>query len=295
MHSVSWEGFRYFLAVARTGRVAIAAKRLGVEHSTVSRRLEALETELGTRLFYRTVAGYRLTSDGEAALGPAEAMETAERSLRAHVGESSGRTAGLVRLALLDEFASHWLAPALPAFRARYPDIQLEVITGIQQLDLSRGEADLAVRTPRPRQAELSALKLGSVTTGLYASRALVGGRRLWVEDVASARGLPLLVYVSAYQALQSASWFQPLLATGPLGLVTNSSHTLLASARAGLGIAVLPRIMARRYDELVAVSDELSRHDHWLVAHPDVRREPKTRAVADFLKRAARGADGFK
>jgi len=295
MHSVSWDGFRYFLAVARTGRVAIAAKRLGVEHSTVSRRLDALETELGTRLFFRTVAGYRLTPDGEAALASAEAMESAERNLRAHVGESSGRTAGLVRLALLDEFASHWLAPLLPAFRARYPDIELEVITGIQQLDLSRGEADLAVRTPRPRQTELSALKLGSATMGLYVSKALAVGRRLWVEDVASARGLPLLVYVSAHGALQAASWFQPLLAAGPIGLVTNSTHALLASARAGLGIAVLPRMMACMYDDLVPVSDDLARHDHWLVAHPDVRREPKTRAVADFLKRAARGAEGFK
>jgi DNA-binding transcriptional LysR family regulator len=283
------------LAVARAGRVAVAAKRLGVEHSTVSRRLEALERELGTRLFFRTVAGYRLTPDGEAAVASAEAMERAERTLRARVGESSGRTVGLVRLALLDEFASHWLAPQLPEFRARHPQIELEVITGIQQLDLSRGEADLAIRTPRPRQAELAAVKLAAVSTGLYASKAVAAGHRLRVDGVDSAHGLPLLVYASAFHGLQAAAWFQPLFASGPIGLVTNSSHTLLVAARASLGIAVLPRIMARRYDDLIPVSEDLARHDHWLVAHPDVQREPKIRAVRDFLRRAARGPEGFE
>jgi DNA-binding transcriptional LysR family regulator len=188
---------------------------------------------------------------------------------------------------MLDEFASHWLAPNLPAFRARFPELELQLVTGIAPLDLTRGEAELAVRTPRPRQTGLSAVKLARVGTGLYASRAYVAGKRLRVD--ASSRGLDLLVYLPAYAALQNAPWFQPVLTSSRVLLVTNSSHTLLAAARAGAGIAVVPHFMATAYPELVPVSDDVALADDfmWLVTHPEFRRDPKVRAVAAWLREA--------
>ena len=213
-------------------------------------------------------------------------MEKGALHVGARLREQSGSLVGRVRLAMLDELASHWFAHHLPAFHARLPGIELQLLTGIQPVDLSRGEADIAIRTPRPRQSGLSAVRLGSTTVALYASRAYLGGRRLRVD--ASSRGLDLLCYVPAYQPLQAAPWFQPVLASSRIVLATNSTHTLLAAARAGAGIAVLARMMVSGYPELVAVSDDVAPvGDMWMVTHPEYRRDPKVRATAAFLREA--------
>ncbi|HTM19901.1 MAG TPA: LysR family transcriptional regulator [Kofleriaceae bacterium] len=278
---MDWDDLRVFLAVARAGRVAAAARALGVEHSTVARRMARLERDLGAPLFHRTAGGYRLTSAGERARLLAEDTERGAVALGGRVRAQTHSLAGRVRLALLDELASVWLAPRLPVLRARYPDLELELITGIPPTDLARGEAELAIRTPRPHQQGLVAVKLARLSTGLYAPRT----RRPPRIDTHS-RGLDLLVYLPAWHALQSAAWFQPVLAGSRIVLATNSSHTLAAAARAGAGLAVLPRMMADR--TLVPVSDDLAANDHWLVTHPEFHRDPKVRAVTTFLRRIA-------
>lgn len=290
---MDWDGLRFFLAVARAGRATAAAKRLGVDQTTVSRRLAALEAELGGALFYRTSERYRLTDLGQAVFAEAEVMDRAALSVLAR-SQAGSKAAGRVRLALLDEFSSHWLAPRLPEFRQEYPEIELHVTAGISPVDIAHGDADLAIRTPRPRQVGLATTRLATTFTALYASKRLAGKPRLRVEDLASARGLPLLVYAPEYQALQSAAWFQPILAQSRLALVTNSSHTLVGAARAGVGLAVLPSFMSSLHDDLVCVSEVLFEGEHWLVLHPEFRRDPKVRALAGFLKRIARGPGGL-
>lgn len=295
MHDLDWDGLRVFLAVARSGRLAAAARRLTVQHTTVSRRLAALERELGVALFYRTAAGYLLTEHGQNVLRQAEAMETAALAIGARAREGTGKAAGRVRLALVPEFASHWLAPRLPAFRARHPAIELQVLVGTRLLNLSRGEADIAVQTPLPAQPGLVAVRIGQAATGLYASRAFLRGRKLRVTDGESARGLPLLAYTPAFDVLQSADWFRDVMAAATVALTTNSTHTLLAAARAALGVAVLPRFVARGHDDLLPVSDDVAVREVWLLTHPEFRRDPKVRATADFLKRAAAGPGGLR
>ena len=295
MHDMDWDNLRVFLAIARAGRISGAARELGVEHTTVGRRLAALEEQLGVGLFYRTAAGYRLTGHGERILASAEAMDRTATEIRARAREGSGALAGRVRVAMIEELAAHWLAPALPGFRAAYPGIDLQVLVGIRPVDLARGEAELAIRTPRPRQAGLAAVRLARpTTTGLYASRALLGGRRLRVRDVASLRGLPLAIYTAPYHALQAAAWFQPVLDAATVVLTTDNSETLLAAARAGVAVAVLPRLLARGAADLVAVSDDLCLHDQWLVTHPEFRRDPSVRAVGELLRAAADGPTGL-
>jgi DNA-binding transcriptional LysR family regulator len=284
---MNWDDMRVFLAVARAGRVAAAARQLAVEHSTVGRRVAALERNLGASLFHRTQGGYQLTAHGELVLASAEAMEKSALALDARLGERTGVLEGRVRVAMLDEFASHWLAPHLPAFRARHPGLELHVLTGIHAVDLSRGEAELAVRVPRPRQPGLAAVRLATPTMGLYASRAYLGGKRLRIDG--TSRGLDLLVYLPAFHRLQNAAWFQPVVASSRIVLATNSTHALLAAARAGAGIAVVARFMAPAYPELVAVSDDCAQgEDMWLVTQPEFRRDPKVRATAAFLREIA-------
>jgi DNA-binding transcriptional LysR family regulator len=134
---------------------------------------------------------------------------------------------------------------------------------------------------------------IGRTTAALYASRDLLGDRRLRVSDVESARGLPLLVFTAPFHMLQEARWFQPLLAAGPIAIETNSTHALLEAARAGIGLAVLPRFVARGHGDLVCVSDPVAEHDVWLITHPEFRRDPRVRAVSEFLTRVASGANG--
>lgn len=294
MHGLDWDGLRVFLALARAGRLASAARRLGVEHTTVSRRLAALERELGVALFYRTAAGYLLTDQGRNVLREAEAMEAAALGIGARAREGTAQAAGRVRLALVPEFASHWLAPRLPAFRARHPAIELQVLVGTRLLNLSRGEADIAVQTPRPAQPGLVAVRIGHASTGLYASRTFLRGRKLRIDGADSARGLPLLAFTPAFDVLQSAPWFREAVDAARVVLTTNSTHTLLAAARASVGIAVLPRFVARGHDDLVSVSEDVAVREVWLLTHPEFRRDPKVRVTADFLKRAATGPAGL-
>jgi DNA-binding transcriptional LysR family regulator len=291
---VDWDNLQVFLAIARTGRISAAARRLGVEHTTVSRRLDALEKELGVPLFYRTTTGYLPTAHGKNMMANAETMEREAIAAAARAREGSGAVAGRVRLAMAPEFASHWLAPQLPPFRARYPQIELQILVGTRERDLTRGEAELSIQSPRPRQQGLVTVRIAHTAAALYASKTLLGGKKLWIESVEDLRGLPLLVYTPAYQMLQEAKWFQSVLASASISLETNSTHALLAAARAAAGVAVLPHFTARDEPALVAVSENVADHDVWLITHPEFRRDPKVRVTADFLKRIAAGPKGF-
>ena len=277
---MNWDDLRVFLGIARDGRVSATAKKLGVEHTTVARRLAALERELGVRLFYRTPAGYRLTPHGTSMLPSAETVERASLAIQAHA-RAAGPIAGRVRIAMIEEMATCWLAPLIPLLHARHPALEVEVITGLQPLDIARGEAELAVRWPRPKQAGLAARKLAAPTTGLYATKA-IAKKHPWIDG--SARGLDLVVYSTEFHTLQSAAWFQPVLEGSRRVFVSNSSLSIATAARSGAGIAVLPRFVAKRYRELVAISDDLMTGEFWLVTHPEHRRDLRVRAVAEFL-----------
>jgi DNA-binding transcriptional LysR family regulator len=291
---VDWDNVQVFLTIARTGRVSAAARRLRVEHTTVSRRLEALEKDLHVALFYRTTTGYLLTPHGKNMLPNAETMERAAIAAASRAREGSGVIAGRVRVAMPPEFASHWFARHLVAFRAEHPKIELQILVGTRERDLTRGEAELSIQSPRPLRQGLVAVRIAHTTTALAASTKLVGGKRLWIEGVDDLRGLPLLVYTSSYQRLQAAKWFQPILATATISLETNSTHALCAAAHSGAGVAVLPRFVTREVEDLVEVSNPVGDHDVWLITHPEFRRDPKVRATADFLKEAAVGPGGL-
>jgi DNA-binding transcriptional LysR family regulator len=295
MHSMDWDGLQLLLAVPRTGRVSAAARRLGVEHTTVARRVTGLEKALGVSLFYRTSRGYLLTPEGHNVISTAEAMERAALVVEARAREGTGPPAGRVRVAMPPEYGSHWLAPKLAAFRTLHPQIELHILVGTRERDLSRGEAELAIQPPRPTQTGMVAVRLGRAAVGLYASRRLMGGRRVRIRTLADIRDWQILTYTPPFQILQNAKWFQPILASGSIALQSNSTHALLAAARAGAGVAVLPRFVAREHDDLVSVSDDVASGDLLLITHPEVRRDPKVKATADFLKQLAADSPGLR
>jgi DNA-binding transcriptional LysR family regulator len=294
MHNVNWDALQAFLAVARTGRISAAARRLDVEHTTISRRITTLEATLGVPLFYRTNTGYTLTAHGRNALAQAEAMERAALALTARARESSGAIAGQVRVAMAPEFASHWLAPQLKTLRAEHSHLDVQILVGTRQRDLTRGEAELAIQSPRPRQKNLVAVRIARTSVALYAAKTIITSARWRITDRETLRGLPLLTYTAAFHILQDAKWFQAVLSSVGAYMETNSTHALLAAARAGVGVGVLPRFVARWHDDIVEVSDTVATQDVWLITHPEFRRDPKVRATAEFLKRIAIGPDGL-
>lgn len=295
MHRMNWDALQVFLAVARTGRVSSAARRLAVDHTTVSRRLATLEAELGVPLFYRTTTGYLLTSHGQKALAKAEAMEQAALALAARAREDFAALAGRVRVAMAPEFASHWLAPKLGSFRGRHPDIALQILVGTRERDLTRGEADLAIQSPKSRQQGLTAVRIARTSLALHASRKLVPNARRSIASREALRGIPLLVYTPQLRMLQEATWLQEMLDGASIALETNSTHALLAAAQAGSGIAVLPRFVGRAHDDLVALSEDVAAHDVWLITHPEFRRDPRVRAASEFLRGIAAGPAGLE
>jgi DNA-binding transcriptional LysR family regulator len=285
---MDWDHLRYFLAVARHHRLARAARALGVEHTTVARRIQALEAELSTPLFHRTAAGHQLTRVGRRTLAEAEAMEQAALAFQARAQAEHGLVEGRVRLALIESLSVVWLAPHLPALHQRHPKLELQIEAGNAQTDLSRGEAEIAIRTPRPPQSGLVATRLGWSRFGLFATAELA--RRLprgaLEGDRPDTHGVPLLAYTPALDFLQNAPWFRELLARSTVALLTSSTLTLQAAVQAGAGIGVLPGFVPRRHRELVRVAGrDVSVQDAWLVTHAEFRRDPRVRAVWDFLR----------
>jgi DNA-binding transcriptional LysR family regulator len=163
-----------------------------------------------------------------------------------------------VRLAIIPEFGSHWLAAHLPAFRARYPGVDLQILVGTRPLDLSRGEADIAVRSPNPRETGLVASRIAQSTFGLYASTTWWRNRRRRITDADSARGLPFLIYTPPFDMLQNAPWFPPRSPRAP----SSSRRTARTpcSPRRGLRRRrCAARLVARGHDDLVPVSDDVT------------------------------------
>ncbi len=277
---MEWSDLRYFLAVARAGRLAAAARMLAVEHTTVGRRIAALEQALGTPLFHRTAAGWRLTRVGEQILPRAESMEAEARSLLATSHGASSRTAGRIPIASIESWAYGWLGPHLHVLRERHPEMELELVTGQAQLNLTRGEADVAFRVPRPTQPDLAPMSIAEGSIGLFGAPALADKHRKAL-DAGRGRGVPLAIYTPDLDFLQSAPWFRALAGEADLRLRASSTLSLLAIAVRGEAIVPVPRFIAIAEPRILpAGSRDVSRQTLWCVAHKDVRRDPRVAAV---------------
>src|SRR5262245_24241458 len=166
----SWDDYRFFLALCRKGSTARAARELRVDPTTVRRRLAAMEEALGARLVHRGAARLALTDAGERLLARAQAVEDTMAAIEREVGAADDKLAGVVRLPAAEAFVSLLVAPALAPFRARHPDIRVELVADNQRLDLARREADLALRLVRPTDESLIARKVATLEFGLYAA-----------------------------------------------------------------------------------------------------------------------------
>ncbi len=168
---MNWDDIRIFLAVARSGQILGAARRLGLNHTTVARRLTALETALSTTLLTRRTNGSTLTQAGEEFLLAAERMEAEMLAARSQVGNADIAVSGTVRIGAPDGFGVNFLAPRLARLTQKYPDLTIQLVPVPRSFSLSRREADIAITVERPEQGRLIARRLVDYTLGLYAHR----------------------------------------------------------------------------------------------------------------------------
>lgn len=285
-----WDDLRIFLAVARARKVAPAARALGVDATTVTRRIARLEAALAAPLF-ETIGGERRpTARGEALIAHAEAIESAALAAVGEVGGESSSLAGQVRLSVPEGFATAVLAPTLPAFHAAHPAIQLDLITASGVLNPSKREADMAVMLARPRRARLVATKLADYRLGLYAARVYLEERGT-PRRAEELRGHSLIGYVPEHLYSPELDYLDEVGG----GLVTAIRSTSIAvqhhAIAHGGGIGVLPAFLGARDARLARVlpTAEIGR-TYWLVTHSDVRRLARIEAVARWLKAAAAG-----
>lgn len=285
-----WDDIRYFVALSEQKRLSRAALQLGVEHTTVARRITQLEDRLGVLLFRRSSRGFSLTPDGERLLAEALRMAEGARAFSELAKAGSSRSNRNVKVAIIESLAVEWLAPHLAALHEAHPEIELEVMSDGTLSDLASGEADLAIRAPKPTERELVYTRLANISFGLYGTPAVVTQTR---EALRLSKSFRLLTFPDNYDHLQGANWFSQL-RTKALTTRSNSTLALLEAAQNGGGIAVLPSCMAERKQLKRLDPRDVSNVSIWLVSHPASRQNPNVRNVASFLRKIASGPKGL-
>jgi DNA-binding transcriptional LysR family regulator len=277
----SWDDLRFFLAVHREGSMGRAAERLGVNASTVSRRLAALEEALSLRLFERLPDGTRLTEEGAALLGPAQEIEAAHGALSRRASSARGAVSGRVRVALVPSLARQLVKELGPLF-AEHPHVIVELVTGERVANLVQREADISVRFVPPEQQELRARALGAYGWGVFASPAYWRGR-----EALSAQALDWVCYEHPRIETPMTQWTAAHVPEARKRLTTYDLTVMVEAVAAGLGVALLPLPIARADRSLLRVVIDCPLPPPtpmWIVAHQDLNAIARIRVVWDYL-----------
>ena len=283
---MDWDDARVFLAIRRAGTLRGAAALLQVDQATAGRRLAALEVALGTRLFLRTPGGYVPTPAGELAGAAAERMEQAADQLQRQLQGMDEKLCGVVRVATSDTIASSYVIPALTKLRQAHPDIRVVLSTSTQVTNLTRREADLAVRTVKPTSPDLISRRLARKKLGVYASRSYLQ-RCGEPRDDAALQGHDVVLYDRPLRGEGRLLCGVPT-GNARVALEVNSGLMMMAAVRAGMGLGELPVQAVEGDPELVRIWPERTdRIDVWLVLHADLARTARVRAVVDAIVEA--------
>jgi DNA-binding transcriptional LysR family regulator len=280
-----WSDLRYFLAIHRGGSLSAAARELRVNQTTAGRRLAQLEESLGTKLFDRMPDGFALTTAGRELLPSAERVESEALSVERFTKGRDRRPEGVVRVTTTELMGSRYFAPRLAGLRESHPGLRLEILTAFRALNLARHEADIAVRILPTTHASLVVRRIGEFAYALYAGRRYIE-RRGAPRTVDEVPRHTLFGYDESLIATPEAEWMEQARGSTPLTLRSNSSNTLIAGVREGMGVALLPCFAADMEPELSRVLDgqPVLCRTIWLVVHQDLARVPRMRAVASYL-----------
>lgn len=285
---MNWDDVRVFLAVARSGQILGASRRLGLNHATVARRLDQLEASLGARLLERRPNGCALTDRGVAFLDRAERMETEMDAAKAAVADDRLDLAGTVRVGAPDGFGTDFLAPRLAPWLARHPRLKVQLVPVPRAISLSRREADIAITVDRPEQGRVIARKLVDYSLGLFASAPYLAefGTPATLEDLARHR---LVGYVDDLVYSASLHYAEDIGGAWPSRFEISSALGQTVAVEAGAGIGILHTFMAARRPHLTRIlPDRTIRRTYWLLHHESTRGlagvEAVSKAITDLV-----------
>ena len=277
------------LAVGRTGKYTTAAEELGLNHTTISRRIAALEEAMGGRVLARVAGGWELTDLGRGALTAAETVETAVRSLAA---DPAGQRAldGVVRISATDGFSAYIAAPAAAAVQRMHPKVAVEIVATTRRATQQRSGLDVEVVVGEPRVRRAKALRLCDYRLGLYASRDYLDEHGA-PADVADLQRFPLVYFIDSMlqvDDLDLAASFAPAMRES---VTSTNVFVHVEATRASAGIGLLPCFMADRHRDLVRIlAQQVSaRLSYWLVARAEALRRPEVAAVVDAIRERVR------
>ncbi|HCH70924.1 MAG TPA: LysR family transcriptional regulator [Colwellia sp.] len=290
---MNWDDIKLFLEVARSERLSIAAKRLSLDASTLSRRLHKLEESLTTKLFERTVDGHVLTPDGTKLLQYARRMELDAGQAIEDIKEQQSVNSGRVRIGVTEAFGSFFIAPHLMALKQKFPNIQIELVHFSRDVKISRNEADIAIAVEKPKNTSTIITKLCDYQLRLY-------GHASYIENINNK------IEISQLAKYQWVSYVDNLLFTEQLSYLKElstklrvdiepsfQSTSIISQYRAiksGLGIGILPCFLAEQDASLVklCINDIKLVRSFYLVTHPESKRLSQVNTVWEYLKQLA-------
>jgi len=283
---IDWNDLRYFLAVAREGSTLAAARAIGVNQSTVQRRLSALEMQLGRPLAHRQPTGYRLTEFGELLLPYARSVEDAAFSLERRAEGFGDNVSGTVRLTCPEPVMPRLIASGiLDRFHASYPKVRIEFATADRYLNLWHGEADVALRSGEPDDPRLVGRKVADSIWAVYASQDYIRrhGRPSSIEQLSDHQ---VVGFDGSMAGHRAEKWLSSVAAGATIAARNSSVLGVLTAVKSGVGLAPLPTTIGDREEVLEQVLPpvpELGRGWH-LLTHPELRHQPRVSAFFDFV-----------
>jgi DNA-binding transcriptional LysR family regulator len=283
-----WNDLRYFLALARTGSMGAAARVLRVNQSTVQRRVNALEIQLGHVLVERRADGYQLTDQGRALFGPAERVDTAAADFRRAADALGTAPTGHIKVASLVTIGQRIVKSGfLDRFRAKHPGITVEMQMSQRLADIAQGEADIAIRGGGPGSEALVGRKLADLPWGIYASRAFVEryGRPETPQDLAR---FPLIELIDELEHVPAARWIESHVPAPKIAARCGNVPSVQLAIKSGAGLAALPTVHASEDQELICILGPIAEMSYpmYLYAHRDFRRIPRVSVFFDFCAR---------
>ena len=281
-----WSDLRYFLAVARHGSTIAAAKALGVNQSTVHRRIVELERAIGHSLVRRQSSGYQLTEFGHSLLPAAQEVETAAIGIERQIQAYSSQLDGVIRLTCPEPLVSRIVgSELLSLFGERYPGLRIEFVMSDGYLDLSKGEAEIALRSGEQVDENLVGRKIGDSFWAVYGSKSYVQhhGTLQGVDDISNHAIIGFDGMLAKHRA---AKWLAVVAPDAKVTASNNSVLGVLQAVKSSVGIAPLPTTIGDMHDDLVRLTPPVEElHRGWyLLTHPDIRKTPRIAAFFDFV-----------
>lgn len=269
---INWNDLRFVLAICREGTLGAAARVLGVDQTTVTRRLSALEEALNARLFERREGRLVPTTAGDEVIARAEKAEVELAALERDVAGQDLRPSGQVRLTAVPTIANRLLSPNVGALFDRFPDIRLDLIAEPALLSITRREADIAIRLARPTEDGMIARKLARMLYAAYARR-----------DT-DASTLPWITFEEGFAKIPQARWISKEGKKPISPLRVNDGEPILQATRAGVGRTLLPVFVGDADPDLISLTQPVTGREVWLVVHPHVRRSARVEATVDWI-----------